>query len=72
MLAPIDAAIKGNRLENREFTFLQTAKQNGKQLLKLINSILDLTRFRGETNLEITQKKTMALFPFTRRICFDF
>ena len=70
MLAPIDAALKGNRLNNREFTFLQTAKQNGKQLLKLINSILDLTKLEAK-KLEL-HLESVGLFPLTRRITSTF
>lgn len=66
MLAPIDAALKSKRLHEREATFLQTAKQSGKQLLKLINSILDLSKLEAN-KLEIHPVPT-PFFAFTRRV----
>lgn len=70
MLAPIDTALKGQQLKNREQGLLNIAKQNGKQLLKLINSILDLTKL--EVNKYKLELKPLALFPFIKRITATF
>lgn len=70
MLAPIDAALKSKHLPQREVTFLQTAKQSGKQLLKLINSILDLSKLEAN-KLEIHPVPT-PFFAFTRRVVSTF
>lgn len=70
MLAPIDSALKENSLNKRGTTFLQIAKENGKQLLKLINSILDLSKL--EANKLDLHPESIAFYPLTRRIISTF
>ncbi|MFK7949991.1 MAG: response regulator [Saprospiraceae bacterium] len=47
ILAPIENSLKRNRLENRDFTNLQMAKNNGRLLLKMVNEILDLSKLEA-------------------------
>jgi signal transduction histidine kinase/DNA-binding response OmpR family regulator len=70
MLGPIGSALKRNRLENQDFTFLKTAQTHGKALLKMVNEILDLTKLdAGKLELH---EAPVALFPFLRRIVAAF
>lgn len=70
MLGPISSAIKNGELSNRDFTLLKTAQQNGKDLLKLIAAILDLSKMEsGKMELEEAPE---LLFPLVRRIASNF
>ena len=51
ILGPISSALKSGDLNNRNFTLLKKAQDSGKDLLKLIASILDLSKMEtGENN----------------------
>ncbi|MEM8528872.1 MAG: response regulator [Bacteroidota bacterium] len=70
MLGPINTTLKSGILDNKHFTLLKKAQQSGKDLLKLISSILDLTKMEvGKLEL---QEEAIALFQFTRRIASAF
>ena len=70
ILGPINSLLKSNDLSNQQFTLLKLAQQNGKDILKLIGSILDLSKMEsGKLALE---NKPVALFPFIRRTVTNF
>jgi signal transduction histidine kinase/DNA-binding response OmpR family regulator len=70
MLGPLSSMLKGNRLESRDFTYAKTAHEHGKQLLQLVNEILDLSKLEsGKMQL---QETTVSLQPFLRRIVSAF
>jgi signal transduction histidine kinase/DNA-binding response OmpR family regulator len=47
MLAPLSTTLKSNTLDNRNFTLVSLAKQHARQLLGLVNEILDLTKLES-------------------------
>ena len=70
MLGPISSVIKRDNLSNQDFTLLKRAQQSGKDLLKLVTSILDLSKMEaGKMGLK---EETIVLFTFTRRIVAAF
>lgn len=70
MLGPISSALKSNQLDNRNFTFLKMAQQSGIDVLKLLNSILDLSKMEaGKIELKET---VQPLYQLTRRIVSNF
>ena len=70
LLAPMESIIKSNELSNRNFTYLQMMRQNGKKLLKRINELLDLSRLDAD-KLEINEAPTF-LYPFVKTILSTF
>lgn len=70
MLAPIENTLKRNRLENRDFTNLLTAQKNGRQLNRMINEILDLTKLEAG-KLELKPEKTVW-YNFLKTIAANF
>lgn len=70
MLAPIENSLKRNKLENRDYTNLLTAKQNGKHLGKMINEILDLTKLAAG-KLELNPE-TRVWYNFIKVIVSNF
>ena len=70
MLAPLSSMLKGNRLESRDSSYAKTAHEHGKQLLQLVNEILDLSKLEsGKMQL---QETTLSLQPFLRRVAGAF
>ncbi len=70
ILGPINSALKSGDLNNRNFTLLKRAQQSGQDLLKLIGSILDLSKMEsGKIELYETPE---LLFHLTRRIISAF
>ncbi|MFK7773527.1 MAG: ATP-binding protein [Saprospiraceae bacterium] len=70
ILGPITSLLKSKDLTNQQFTLLKLAQQNGKDILKLIGSILDLSKMEsGKLALE---NRPIALFPFIRRTVTNF
>ena len=70
MLGPIKSVLKRNNIDNKTYTFLSTAEQNGHQLLKLVNEILDLNKLEaGKIELD---EKTIAFYPFIKRLASNF
>ena len=70
ILGPIGSVLKSGEMSNRNFTHLKKAQQNGKELLKLVASILDLSKMESG-KLELHEKPEM-LFPLVRRISSAF
>ncbi len=70
MLAPIDSVLKSHQLDNRNYTFLSLAQQNGKKLLKLVSEILDLSKLESD-KIQLETKPTL-LYPLTKRLVASF
>ena len=70
MLGPISSAIKSGELNNRNFTLLKKAQTGGKDLLKLVSSILGLSKMEAG-KMELNEKPEL-LFPLVRRIVSAF
>lgn len=70
MLGPISSVLKSGDLSNRNFTLLKKAQQGGKDLLKLVGSILDLSKMESG-NMQL-HETTVQLFPYVRRIAAAF
>ena len=70
MLGPISSVLKNKENSNKDFTLLKMAQQNGKDLLKLISSILDLSKMEAG-KLELHEESEL-LFPLVRRIVSNF
>ena len=70
ILGPISSMLKDDKISNKQLTLLKTAQQNGNDLLKLVGSILDLSKMEsGKFELEESPK---LLFQFIRRIISNF
>lgn len=70
MLGPIGSMLKARRLDERDFSFAKTAHTHGKQLLHLVNEILDLSKMEsGKMKL---QETTVSIQPFLRRVVSAF
>ncbi len=70
LLGPLSSILKANRLEKKDRDFAQTAQEHGKQLLQLVNEILDLSKIEsGKMHL---QETTVSLQPFLRRVAGAF
>jgi signal transduction histidine kinase len=66
MLGPISSVLKSPALEPRNISLLELATQQGRQLLNLVNEILDLTKLEaGKLELD---ESPIALFPLVNRI----
>ena len=70
ILGPISTLLKEKELSNKQFALLKTAQNSGKDLLKLIGSILDLSKIESG-KFEIKEEPEL-LFPFVRRIISSF
>ncbi|MCR9290204.1 MAG: hypothetical protein NXI23_22765, partial [Bacteroidetes bacterium] len=67
---PIQSVINSQELNNRNFTLLAKAKQNTKNLLRLVNEILDLTKLDGHKL--VLEETTVVLYTFIRQIVSNF
>ncbi|MEM1218059.1 MAG: ATP-binding protein [Bacteroidota bacterium] len=70
LIAPVDQLLKEQGLSNRAFTFLKLMRQNGLQLKKRIDELLDLSRLDAD-RLEIKSEPT-ALYPFCKTFLASF
>ncbi len=70
ILGPIGSVLKNNKLTNRDFTHLLKAQQSGKDLLKLVASILDLSKMESG-KLELHESPEV-LFNLVHRIASAF
>ncbi|MCB9324061.1 MAG: response regulator [Lewinellaceae bacterium] len=70
ILGPVKMVLKRNRLEEKDFSLLENARQNGQNLLKLINELLDLSKM--ESNKLELHETPVTLYPLLRRYCSAF
>lgn len=70
ILGPISSILKSKELSNRNYNYLKKAQQNTKDLLKLVASILDLSKMESG-KLELNEKPEV-LYLLTRRIASAF
>ena len=70
ILGPINSLMKSQEINKKQFTLLKTAQQSGKDLLKLVGSILDLSKMESG-KLTLVEKPEL-LFPLVRRIVSTF
>ncbi len=70
ILGPLDSVLKRKRLENRDFTLLSLMRQNGRQLLKRINELLDLSSL--DANKLKVEDQPVLLYPLVKKILSGF
>ncbi|MEL6942688.1 MAG: ATP-binding protein, partial [Bacteroidota bacterium] len=70
LLGPIGSVLKSGDLDQRNFSLLQKAQQSGKELLKMVSSILDLSKLEAQ-KMEVDWQPVL-LFPLVRRISTNF
>ncbi len=70
ILGPISSVLKSGEMSTRNFTHLKKAQQSSKDLLKLVASILDLSKM--ESGKMEVHEKPEVLFPLLRRIASAF
>jgi signal transduction histidine kinase/DNA-binding response OmpR family regulator/ligand-binding sensor domain-containing protein len=70
ILGPLQSVLKGNHLDNRDYTLLRLMQQNGEQLLRRINELLDLASLDAN-KLKVVQR-VVVLYPFVKRILHSF
>lgn len=70
MLGPLDSMLKRKRLEPQDQHYAQTAHTHSKELLQLVNEILDLSKLEsGKMKL---QEMAVSLQPYLRRVVSAF
>ena len=70
VMSPISSVLKKGKLEPSDKTLLKKAQQNSKALLKLIGSILDLSKMESG-KMELNEQAEL-FYPFIRRIISTF
>jgi signal transduction histidine kinase len=70
ILGPLSTALKSNTLDNKNFTLVSLVKQHAKQLLGLVNEILDLTKLESG-KMTLHEEPTDA-YNFLRRLVATF
>ncbi len=70
LLGPIGSVLKSAQLDNRNFMLLKKAQRSGKDLLHLINEILDLSKM--ESGRMELHEKPARLYPLLRRWFLQF
>ncbi len=66
ILSPLEKILKRQDKSNQDFMLLKMMQQNGEDLLKLTNEILDLTKLES-SKLELVEKP-VAIYPFLQRL----
>ncbi len=70
IFGPLKTVLKSGTLDNRNFTILKKAQQSSEDLLKLVASILDLSKLEhGKLKL---RESTEPIFPLVQRIVSNF
>lgn len=70
ILGPIQTVLKNENLGNRDYTLLRRAQQSGKDLLKLVGAILDLSKLES-TKIELVEQP-VSFFNLIRRVTANF
>lgn len=70
LLSPLDTVLKNNRLIPGDHRMLAIAREGGKDLLKLIGSLLDLSKLESG-KMEVQEQPTPFL-PFLKRVLAPF
>lgn len=70
LLGPVGTVLKRNKLENQDFTLIKLAQIHAKQLLQLINQILDLSKLESG-KLELHESPA-TLYLLVRRLVAAF
>lgn len=70
MLGPLNSLLKNNSLGKRDFKLLNSAQQGAQNLMKMVGSILDLSKL--EANKMEVKWETTPLFFFARRVVAAF
>ena len=70
ILGPVSSILKRGGMDNQNLSLLKLVQLNGAQLLKLINSILDLSRLESG-RLEL-KEEAIILYPLVKRIISQF
>jgi signal transduction histidine kinase/DNA-binding response OmpR family regulator len=70
MLGPIGSVLKTGELGHRNFTLLKKAQLSGKEMLKLVGNILDLSKL--ESGKMLLFSETAAFLPFIRQTISSF
>lgn len=70
ILGPIGAVLKKEKLGKQEKGYLTTAYKSGKNLLQLVNEILDLTKL--ESGTLITHEEVVNLYDYVKRTSIMF
>jgi signal transduction histidine kinase/DNA-binding response OmpR family regulator len=66
ILGPLENMLNSKKLDNREFTLMKLMQQNGKQLLKRINELLDLSSL--DANKLNIEKSPVQLYSYTKQL----
>ncbi len=66
ILGPIDSMLKSRKLDPRNFALGKLVQNNTRELLRLVNEILDLSKLESG-KLEVVEQPTL-LFPFLQRL----
>lgn len=66
ILGPLSSMLKNNQLGRREQALAETAYENGRQLLRLVHEILDLSKL--ESGKMVVQETPLAPRPFLNRV----
>jgi signal transduction histidine kinase/ligand-binding sensor domain-containing protein/AraC-like DNA-binding protein len=70
ILGPLEGVLNNSRLDNRDYTLLRMMQQNGRQLLKRINELLDLSSLdAGKMDVE---QDSVLVYPLLKRILASF
>lgn len=70
VLGPVQSALKSGTLDPRNTRLLETARQNGADLLKLVGSLLDLSKL--EHGKMVLKESPEPVFPLMQRIISTF
>lgn len=70
ILGPLSTILKRNTANSKDFPLLKLMQQNGQNLLKLVNEILDLSKLEAST-LALNEE-SVAVYPFVHQLVSQF